>query len=88
MGQTEGVIAPPSAVKIVPQDAKTTPASPGSASALPGDVAGARAQICAHFRWRAPLGSLKVAGELQDGETRALCAYLKRIRSAMNLYVP
>src|ERR1700733_8858943 len=77
-GMNRGGHSAPSTAKILPQDAKTTPTSPGSASALPGDVAGARAQICAHFRWRAPLGSLKIAGELQGGETRAVHAYPKR----------
>jgi hypothetical protein len=48
---------PPHAVKIFPKNAKTPPASPECASALPGDVSADRAHICARFRRRQPPGS-------------------------------
>ena len=45
---------------------KTVSALPGSASVLPGDIAGDRAHICARYQSRPPPGSLiRLPGEFQ-----------------------
>ena len=52
----------PHAAGIQQGNAKTPPASPECASALPGDVGDDRARLCARFRRRPPLGSFKTLG--------------------------
>ena len=44
----------PHSTGIHPKSAKTPPALPGCASALPGDVGDDPVQLCACFRWHPP----------------------------------
>ena len=78
----------------MPMNAKTRPASSGSASVLPGDVGDDRAHICARFQSRRPPGSpMGLPGEFQpgmwagSGDMPALHAFFERAVSAIILYV-
>ncbi len=89
-----GGINAPYAIDILRKNAKITLALPGSALALPGDIASDQARFCARSQLHLLPGSLlrlsggfKSLGGLQVGETPVLCAFFERTASAIVLYV-
>jgi hypothetical protein len=93
-GTTRGGPNAPPAIKLLSINAITKPTSSGSASALPGNVAGDRVPICTRYRSRPPPGSpLRLPGKFQmdrmgrSRDTLKLHAYFEHAASATELYV-
>jgi hypothetical protein len=88
-GTNRGGINAPSAVDITQKNAEITSASPGSASALPGDIAGDWVLNHAHPQGvhRDSLGSFTPLPDLKAGETPALCAFFEHAASTTVLHV-
>ena len=81
-GSNTGIPHTPSAIKRRTKNAKTTAASPGSASALPDDVAGDGAYICMHCQLISTPGSLRrLPVMFQDYMTRRIRGYIGDVRT-------
>jgi len=72
---------PPHSTGIHPKNTKTPPASPGCASALPGDVGDDQARLCTCFRWCPPPGSpMGLPGRFCDCSSRGTSGYTSAAR--------